>query len=148
MSKEFFDAHFHPQRHRPGERFTNSLNYLLSTLFFNAFPIPQRETGAGQSIRYMGELTEGGYSILIFPEGDRTRAGEIRTFQPGVGMIASHLHVPVVPIRIKGLEKVLHRDAKFPRMGRVEVAIGEPMLLQGAAFGALAAQVEEAVKKL
>jgi long-chain acyl-CoA synthetase len=148
MSKEFFDAHFFPQRHSWGERFTNSLNYRLATLLFNAFPIPRRETGTGQSIRYMGELTEEGWSILIFPEGDRTEAGEIRAFQPGVGMIASHLRLPVVPVRIWGLERVLHRNAKFPTPGPVEVKIGAPMLLHGESFQALAQQVEEAVRDL
>ncbi len=148
MSKEFFDAHFFPQRHTWREHFTNSLNYRLSTLFFNAFPIPQRESGAGQSIRYMGELADQGWSILIFPEGDRTYTGDIGRFQPGVGMIASHLNLPVVPIRIRGLEKVLHRTAKFPRPGRVDVAIGAPLSLHGNSFAALAQQVEDAVRAL
>ena len=44
MSKEFFNAHFYPERHRWNERFTNNLNYYLSTLVFNAFPFTQRET--------------------------------------------------------------------------------------------------------
>jgi long-chain acyl-CoA synthetase len=148
MAKEFFDAHFFPQRHRPREWFTNSLNYALSTFVFNAFPIPQRETGTGQSIRYMGELADEGWSILIFPEGDRTDAGEIRRFRPGVGMIASHLQLPVVPIRIKGLERVLHRTARFPTPGRVEVHFGRPLLLHGDSFAALAQQVEESVRAL
>jgi long-chain acyl-CoA synthetase len=148
MSKEFFDAHFFPQRHPRQERFTNSLNYRLSTLLFNAFPIPQREMGAGQSIRYMGELTEEGWSILIFPEGDRTYTGEVHAFQPGVAMIASHLHLPVVPIRIQGLERVLHRTAKFPTPGRVDVHIGAPIFLAGESFAAQAHRVEEAVRAL
>jgi long-chain acyl-CoA synthetase len=148
MSKEFFDAHFFPERHRLGERWLNSTYYRLSTLFFNAFPIPQREAGVAQTVRYMGELAEEGWSVLIFPEGDRTEAGEIHRFQPGVGMIASRLELPVVPIRIKGLERVLHRSAKFPRPGRVMVAIGEPISLQGESYASLAQQVEEAVKAL
>jgi long-chain acyl-CoA synthetase len=148
MSKEFFDAHFFPQRHRWRDRLTNTLNYRLSTLFFNAFPIPQKEAGAGQSIRYMGELAEEGWSILIFPEGDRTEAGEIRRFQPGVGMIASHLRLPVVPVRIKGLDRVLHRSSKFPSPGRVQVHVGPPLCLTGEAFAALAREVEEAVRAL
>ena len=82
---------FIPSRFSLREWFTNTLNYWLSTFFFAAFPIPQRHAGAGQTIRYMGEMVEQGWSILIFPEGDRTRTGEIHPFQPGVGMIAAHL---------------------------------------------------------
>jgi long-chain acyl-CoA synthetase len=148
MAKEFFDAHFHPERHTWSERWINSLWYRLATFVFNAFPIPQREAGTRQSIRYMGELTEEGWSILIFPEGDRTEHGEIHTFRPGVAMMATHLRVPVVPIRLKGLERVLHRSAKWPRRGAVEVKFGEPMLLQGDLYLALARQVEDAVKGL
>ena len=36
--------------------FTNSLNYYLAALFFNAFPLPQREAGARQTLRYIGDL--------------------------------------------------------------------------------------------
>ena len=39
----------------------------------------------------MGELAEEGWSILIFPEGERSVTGEIGRFLPGVGMIASRL---------------------------------------------------------
>ena len=67
MSKEFFDAHFFPAGYSRREWFTNSLNYWLSTFFFTAFPIPQRHAGAGQTIRYMGEMVEQGWSILHLP---------------------------------------------------------------------------------
>jgi long-chain acyl-CoA synthetase len=148
MSKEFFDAHFFPDRHRAREVFTNRLNYRLSTFFFNAFPIPQREAGAGQAIRYMGELVEQGWSILIFPEGDRTWHGEIAPFQPGVAMLASNLNLPVVPVRITGLDRVLHRTARWPHPGRVEVHFGAPIRLQGTLYADLAHQVEDAVRQL
>jgi long-chain acyl-CoA synthetase len=148
MSKEFFDPHFFPERFPLSVRFLNRLYYRLSTFVFNAFPIPQRHAGAGQTIRYMGELIEEGWSILIFPEGDRTETGQIERFQPGIGMIASHLNAPVVPIRIVGLDRVLHRSWRWPRPGRVEVRIGEPLTLQGNDFAGLAGQVERAVRAL
>jgi 1-acyl-sn-glycerol-3-phosphate acyltransferase len=94
MSKEFFHAHFHPDRYPFAKRFTSGLNYYLSTLFFNAFPLPQREAGALGTLRYAGELISEGWCVLVFPEGKRTEAGEIYPFQPGVGMMASRLKVP------------------------------------------------------
>src|SRR5207244_3471543 len=48
MAKEFFRAHFFPEEHKRRAWFTNSLNYWLASLFFNAFPLPQREAGARQ----------------------------------------------------------------------------------------------------
>ena len=148
MRKEFFDAHFHPQRHTLRERFTNSLNYDLSALFFNAFPIPQRESGALATLRYMGDMASQHWSILIFPEGKMTDAGEISIFQPGVGMIASKLELPVVPIRIRGLDKVLHKSWKLAKPGRVEIKFGKPLTLTGNDYIANARMVEEAVRAL
>jgi long-chain acyl-CoA synthetase len=148
MAKEFFDAHFHPARHSAAERFTNGLNYYLSALVFQAFPLPQREAGARDAMRYAGDLASDGRCILIFPEGKRTEAGEIATFQPGAGMLASRLHIPVVPVRLEGLEKVLHKSAKYATPGRARVKFGAPMQLTGDDYAALAKQIEEAVRKL
>ena len=142
MRKEFFEEHFH------GHSFTNSLNYYLSALFFNAFPIPQREPGALATLRYMGELGNDKWCVLIFPEGRMTRQGEIAPFQPGVGMIAAKLGIPVVPIRVEGLDRVLHQSWKMARMGRVRIAFGAPLHLTGTDYLAMAKQVEDAVRAL
>lgn len=148
MWKEYFDPHFHPDRYSLWARWQNSVIYRLVTLLFNAFPVPQTETGGRQSIRYMGELVEQGWSILIFPEGERTLTGEIGRFYPGVGMIASRLRLPVIPIRLAGVDRVLHRTATWPHPGPVEVRIGAPILLTGESYPALARLVEDAVRAL
>jgi long-chain acyl-CoA synthetase len=141
MSKEFFKGHFH------GRSFTNSLNYYLACLLFNAFPIPQREAGALETMRYMGELTAEGYCVLIFPEGRMTDGGEIAPFQPGVGMLGAKLDIPVVPVRLMGLDKVLHRTWKMARPGRVIIRFGPALRLNGEDYQALAKQVEAAARK-
>jgi long-chain acyl-CoA synthetase len=143
MRKEFFEAHFH------GRSFTNSLNYYLSTLFFNCFPIPQREPGALSTLRYIGELANDKWCLLIFPEGIMTQAGEIAPFQPGVGMIASKFGIPVVPIRIAGMDRVLHQTWRMARPGRVDITFGPALSLTGSDdYLALARQVEDAVRRL
>ena len=81
-------------------------------------------------------------------ETKRTDAGEILPFQPGVGMLASRLRIPVVPVRLEGLEKVLHKSAKFPTPGRARVKFGQPLRLEGDDYAALAKQIEDAVGKL
>jgi len=148
MSKEFFKAHFYPKQYSKREWFTNSLNYYLSSLFFNAFPLPQREAGARQTVRYAGDLASEGWCILIFPEGKITLTGEIDRFQPGVGMLASRLHVPVIPVRLFGVDKILRKGWSFPRPGRVRVVFGKPLHLQGDDYAALSRQVENAVRGL
>jgi long-chain acyl-CoA synthetase len=148
MWKEYFDAYFAPERHTQYETLRDAIIYTLVALFFNALPIPQTETGARESLRYVGDLVSENWSILFFPEGERTEAGEIKRFLPGIGLLAGHLGVPVVPVRLKGAERILHRHAHWPRPGRVEVIFGPPLQLKGADYSALAAEVERAVRAL
>ncbi len=148
MAKEFFTAFFHPQGHRTSQRLTRGLQYYLAALCFNAFPLPQRESGAAGALRYAGELAGAGWSILIFPEGRRTDAGEIQPFRPGVGMLATKLSLPVVPIRLRGLERVLHKTATHATRGPVEVSFGKPLRPSKQDWREFAEEVETAVRAL
>lgn len=147
-SREFFAAHFHPEQFGFGARFSSTLSYFLASLFFHMFPLPQKEAGAMEALRHAGRLVSDGWCILIFPEGERSDAGEIRPFFPGVGMMASRLGVPVVPVRLEGLDKVLHKTWKMAKRGRVSVRFGKPLRLEGDDYPALARQVRRAVRAL
>ncbi|HTW67410.1 MAG TPA: AMP-binding protein [Bryobacteraceae bacterium] len=148
MWKEYFDAHFFPAHHAWRERFVNSLIYGLVTLLFNAFPIPQTEASVRESLRYAGELVEEGWSILIFPEGERSLSGEIGEFHPGLGMLASRLHLTIVPIRLNGVGRVLPPSAAWPQVGEVEVRIGAPISYKGEPYPALVQKTADAVRGL
>jgi long-chain acyl-CoA synthetase len=147
-SREFFAAHFHPERFSRRQRFTSSLNFFLASLFFNIFPLPQREAGAMGALRYAGRLISEGWCVLIFPEGDRTDAGEIHAFQPGVAMMASRLGTPVVPVRLEGLERILHKSWRMAKPGRARIKFGPPLNLEGDDYTTLAQRVEAAVRSL
>jgi 1-acyl-sn-glycerol-3-phosphate acyltransferase len=148
MSKEFFKAHFFPEGHTRRQVFIKRLNYYLAAFFFNAFPLPQREAGARQTLRYIGEVTSDGFSVLIFPEGVRSQTGAMTTFLGGIGMIGSRLELPVVPVRVDGVHQILHVKDKMARPGPVSVKFGAPMRLRGDDYAALARQVEDAVRRL
>ena len=60
-------------------------------------------------------------------------------------MIAARLDVPVVPVRLEGLDRILHQSWKFPQRGRARVTFGAPMSLKGNDYAAMAARVEAAV---
>ena len=77
--------------------------------------------------------------MLIFPEGERTESGLIGTFRAGVGLIGARLAVPIVPVRLDGVDRVLHKSWKMARPGRVRVAFGRPLTLDGDDYAALAA---------
>jgi long-chain acyl-CoA synthetase len=148
MAKEFFKAHFFPEGHTWKQWFTNTVNYYLAAFYFNAFPLPQREAGARQTLTYAGELVGAGWSILIFPEGERSATGDIKPFRGGIGMMASRLDIPVVPVRLDGVDRVLHMKWKMAKPGHVRVAFGVPMRLRGDDYAALARDVELRVKSL
>ena len=67
---------------------------------------------------------------------------------PGIGMMASRLGVPIVPVRLDGLDRVLHHTWRMATPGRVRVAFGRPLQLAGEDYEAMARQVEEAVRAL
>ncbi len=102
------------------------VSYLLVVSLFNVFPLPRR-SGFRESFAYAGELTDRGESILVFPEGELTPDGKIAAFRPGIGLLASRLGVPVVPMRIDGLYAVRMADKSHARPGTVRVSIGAPV---------------------
>jgi long-chain acyl-CoA synthetase len=148
MQKEFFKAHFFPDQYGWRDRFTSRLLYYLAAFYFNAFPLPQREAGARQTLQYIGELTGDGWSIVIFPEGVRSDSGQMKAFRGGIGMIGARLGVPVVPVRIEGVDRVLHPTWRMARPGIVSVSFGAPLHLRGEDYAALAREVENAVRAL
>lgn len=148
MSKEFFAGHFDPANHTRRQRFTSSLNYYLAAGFYNAFPLPQREAGARDALRYAGELVSAGNSLIIFPEGLRVTGDAVARFQPGATMLAARLDVPVVPVRLRGVDRVLGRGVRMARPGRVSVRFGPPRRLTGSDYVAMAADLEAAVEAL
>lgn len=148
MAKEYFDAWFHPAGYSAGKHFRNGLGYVLSALVFNAFPLPQREAGTRDALRYAGDLASDGNCILIFPEGKRTEAGEIDRFQPGVGLLSSRLRLPVVPVRLEGFDRILHRSASMATPGRARIKFGAPVHPGSRTDAEIASLVEQAVRDL
>ena len=147
-AREWFAPHFHPERHSRRQRLTTGLAYHLGVLCFNVVPLPQREAGAREAMRYLGTLLGQGSSVLIFPEGRRCETGRIDTFQPGVGMLAARLQVPVVPVRIDGIDRILPVGARWARPGHARVAFGAPLREDGDDYAGIARRIEETVRAL
>ncbi len=148
MWREFFDAHFHPEGRSRARRAASAAALYLAMLVFNAFPISQEEIGLRGSLRHIGDLVSDGWSILIFPEGERSTTGDVEAFHAGVGMIGARMRVAVAPVRLRGVDRVLPRGARWIRRGAVEVAFGDPIELSGDDYAALARRVEGAVRAL
>jgi long-chain acyl-CoA synthetase len=115
-----------PEGTRLFSRLLLQAQYLLIVTLFNVFPLPQR-AGFRKSFAFAGELIDRGWSVLVFPEGVRTRTGKMSPFRAGIGLLATRLGVPVVPVRIDGLFERKVEDSKWARPGEIKVAIGEPV---------------------
>ncbi len=102
------------------------LSYWLVTALFDVFPLPQR-SGFRESFAFAGESIDRGYSVLVFPEGRRTRDGEMSPFRAGIGILAQQLRVPVVPMRIDGLFPLKAEQRHFARRAEIKVIVGEPV---------------------
>ena len=119
--------------------------YLLITALFNVFPLP-RARGFRRSFAHAGEAMDRGYSILIFPEGTRSKEGKLGHFRPGIGLLAQESRAPIVPIGLAGLYE-LTAGGRWFRSGKLEVRIGEPFPAAGDDTdpAQLTAALEEAV---
>ena len=69
--------------------------------------------------------------LLIFPEGTRTRDGELQKIRPGWALLAARSNATIVPVVIEGAFTLWPRSALLPRPGRIAVAFGEPFRLAG-----------------
>jgi 1-acyl-sn-glycerol-3-phosphate acyltransferase len=70
-----------------------------------------------------------GISVLVFPEGTRTRDGRISAFREGPALFARRAGVPIVPVYLHRSERVWPRGAKLPTLlaSGLEVRIGTPI---------------------
>jgi long-chain acyl-CoA synthetase len=115
-----------PQTMNIFARWWQQAGYYLAAALFNVFPLPQ-QSGVRESFAYAGESADRGYSVLVFPEGRRTPDGQPSAFRSGMGMLASRLNVPVVPMRIDGLYAMKTEGRKIAHRGELTVVIGKPM---------------------
>jgi 1-acyl-sn-glycerol-3-phosphate acyltransferase len=72
-----------------------------------------------------------GHPVVMFPEGERSRTGEILPFKPGAFHLALRAGVPVVPVTLNGTMAVLRPDTFHVRPGRVEMIVHPPIPTAG-----------------
>jgi long-chain acyl-CoA synthetase len=131
------------------ENFFGPVAYWLLTALFNVFPLP-RARGFRRSFAHAGEAMDRGYSVLIFPEGTRSRDGRLHAFRPGIGLLAAQSRVPIVPIALAGLGEIRATHARWFRSGKIEVRIGRAIdaATEESDPAEFTAMLEEAVRGL
>jgi len=107
--------------------YTNPFKGALYSLRYNAFPITRG--GGRNALSYSQQLLQEGWSLLIFPEGTRSRTGELQPFHPGPAILALAQGVPIVPVHIAGAAAILPPGTRWSRPASVRARVGRPLML-------------------
>lgn len=102
--------------------------FLIGKLLkkWNAIPL-DREGRSPAGLKGILDRLENGEAVMLFPEGTRTRDGEIQSARPGIGLLVAQSGAPVVPIRIFGAWEAYNRFMRIPRPKPVKVVFGAPL---------------------
>jgi 1-acyl-sn-glycerol-3-phosphate acyltransferase len=93
----------------------------------NAIPVHKGEGRTARLVSAARERVTRGISIVAFPEAHRTMDGNIRPFKRGVFFMARAVGIPVVPVAIRGLRRVLPKGTLVVTPGKLDVYIGPPL---------------------
>jgi 1-acyl-sn-glycerol-3-phosphate acyltransferase len=94
---------------------------------FGAFPVHRRQADR-KALSQAEQVLAQGQALIMFPEGTRSRDGQLQSAFPGAALIASRCDVPILPVGISGTEKVKGMTW-WLRRPRVTVSIGVPFSL-------------------
>ncbi len=107
-------------------------------------PVPREDPRA--AVKTMAQAAEmlrtRGISMLVFPEGGRSRDGSMRPFKDGAAYIGIKAGVPIVPIALVGTREVLPFGSGHIRPGHVILRVGQPIETAGLALKERAAVTE------
>jgi 1-acyl-sn-glycerol-3-phosphate acyltransferase len=137
------------------------MNYLARETLFNITPlgwlirtvdaIPIDRDGLGlNGIKESLRRLKRGEMVLIFPEGTRTRDGEVAPFRPGFTVLAARSKAWILPVAIEGAFDAWPRSQKLPRLATIHVAYGRPIPpqeVEGCDERQLVAEVERRVRQ-
>jgi len=111
-------------------RGTGFSGWVSRTLFtaLAALPVEREAHRAAQAAldTALGVLQKG-EAFGIYPEGTRSRDGRLARGKTGVAWLALTADCPVVPVAVRGTDKIQPVGARWPRPHKVSVTFGEPL---------------------
>jgi 1-acyl-sn-glycerol-3-phosphate acyltransferase len=84
--------------------------------------VNRKNPGAG-IFKRMQRMARSGASLMLFPEGSRTPDGQVKTFKPGIFLLAIEHKLPIVPISISGSRVVMPKGRLMVRPATVEIMV-------------------------
>jgi 1-acyl-sn-glycerol-3-phosphate acyltransferase len=92
--------------------------------------IPVDRSRGRQALKSLGEAAQkiaAGTSVIIFPEGTRTKDGKMQDFKAGAMVLAIKSGVDIVPVAIKGTYEILPKGKLLINPGNVSIRVGNPI---------------------
>jgi 1-acyl-sn-glycerol-3-phosphate acyltransferase len=87
-----------------------------------AFPVRLEGVGSVSTMKESLRVLKEGWTLVVFPEGAREFSdGKMLEFKNGAARIALEAEVQVLPVTIRGGNKIWPREGRFPRPGKVEI---------------------------
>jgi 1-acyl-sn-glycerol-3-phosphate acyltransferase len=99
------------------------LNERVGTVFINR----KNSESSRKAVYKLKETLGIGISVLVFPEGTRSKNGEIANFKKGAFHLAIEADVPVIPLHIYGTRKALPSGAIWVKANPIHVRFGDPI---------------------
>lgn len=100
------------------------------------------------SILKLGEVLKKGKNIVIFPEGRRTKDGEMGAFKKTFAILSKELQVPILPVRITGGFEAMPRGRHFPNTHTISVEYLKPITpSEGETYDQLTKRVRDAIRE-
>ena len=93
----------------------------------NALPIWRKRIGSHALEQLRERLLEEKCAYILFPEGTRTRTGDMASFKGGLGMLVAGTAIPVVPCYLDGAFEACPPQRYIPRFSKITVRIGEAL---------------------
>ncbi len=100
------------------------IRWLLKAI--HAFPVKTKGDWR-EGMEQAFQLFDRGEVVVVFPEGTRTRDGNLQKGKPGIGWLAYRAKVTVVPAYISGTYEALPRGSLMIKSSRVKVVFGPPL---------------------
>ncbi|HZS08937.1 MAG TPA: lysophospholipid acyltransferase family protein [Blastocatellia bacterium] len=118
-----------PMRYMTWDRFVRMPVLGRLIRIYGGFPV-RLESGDRAALRESLRQLRAGGPLVIFPEGGRTRTGELMPFKPGFIRLALDTHAPIVPVTIIGGYEALSPHHRFPRPHKVTIIYHPPITLK------------------
>ena len=97
------------------------------------------------SLQKIAAVIRSGKNMVIFPEGTRTRDGQIASFKKLFAILSRELDVPVVPLAIRGSYEAMPSGAVLPRPGSIDIIVCDPVYPQGKDYDQICSEVRSAI---